>query len=107
MNATPGEPGGQRAAEALLTVSDLTVRHGGLVALHDVSLAVQRDEIAGLIGPNGAGKTTFIDTVSGFTASASGAVHFEGIADRRARRPTSEPDVAWHERSSRSSCSTT
>ena len=80
MNATPDEPDGptEPDAGALLTVSDLTVRHGGLVALQDVSLAVQRNEVAGLIGPNGAGKTTFIDTVSGFTASASGAVHFEG-----------------------------
>lgn len=64
---------------ALLSVADLTVRHGGLVALHGVSLTVRNAEIAGLIGPNGAGKTTFIDTVSGFTAAASGAVHFDGM----------------------------
>lgn len=50
-----------------LEVSGLTVRYGGLVALEDVSLEIQRGELVGLIGPNGAGKTTLIDAVTGFT----------------------------------------
>ena len=63
---------------ALLEVTDLTVRHGGLVALDEVSLSVAPGQIVGLIGPNGAGKTTFIDTLTGFTAPARGHLTFDG-----------------------------
>lgn len=61
-----------------LQVTNLTVHHGGLVALHDVSLDVARGETAGLIGPNGAGKTTFIDALSGFTPATSGHIRLAG-----------------------------
>ena len=63
---------------ALLEVADLTVRHGGLLALDEVSMSVPAGSIVGLIGPNGAGKTTFIDTLTGFTAPARGHVAFDG-----------------------------
>jgi ABC-type branched-subunit amino acid transport system ATPase component len=68
----------------LLDVADLTVKHGGLVALDAVSLAVEPGGIVGLIGPNGAGKTTFIDTLTGFTAAARGRVTFAGTDITRA-----------------------
>ncbi len=64
--------------EPVLEVRDLTVKHGGLVALDEVSLRVEAGQVVGLIGPNGAGKTTFIDTLTGFTAPARGHVHFDG-----------------------------
>ncbi|MCU1369008.1 MAG: putative transporter ATP-binding protein [Ilumatobacteraceae bacterium] len=63
---------------SLLEVSDLTVKHGGLVALDAVSLAAEAGSVVGLIGPNGAGKTTFIDTLTGFTPAARGRVTFGG-----------------------------
>lgn len=74
-----------------LQVSDLTVGFGGLVALHDVSLAVGDGELVGLIGPNGAGKTTLIDAVTGFVryegqVVVSGAPFDHLRADQRARR---------------------
>ena len=68
----------------LLEVTDLTVKHGGLVALDAVSLAVEAGGIVGLIGPNGAGKTTFIDTLTGFTPAARGHVSFAGADITRA-----------------------
>ncbi|MDU7099367.1 MAG: ATP-binding cassette domain-containing protein, partial [Enterobacter sp.] len=43
---------------SLLTVRNMTKRFGGLTAVDDVSITVNRGEIYGLIGPNGAGKTT-------------------------------------------------
>ena len=64
--------------EPLLSVTDLTVRHGGLVALDHVSMDVTEGSIVGLIGPNGAGKTTFIDALSGFTATVDGRVLLDG-----------------------------
>jgi branched-chain amino acid transport system ATP-binding protein len=69
----------------LLEVHELTVRHGGLVALDGVSLDVEAGQIVGLIGPNGAGKTTFIDTLTGFTTPIDGRIRFDGVDITRAR----------------------
>jgi ABC-type branched-subunit amino acid transport system ATPase component/branched-subunit amino acid ABC-type transport system permease component len=57
-----------------LTVEGLSVRFGGVTAVHEVSLAVRPGTVHGLIGPNGAGKTTFIDAVTGFVRASSGAI---------------------------------
>jgi ABC-type branched-subunit amino acid transport system ATPase component len=64
-------------ARPLLTVSDVSVRYGAVVANEDVSFEVFPGEIVGLIGPNGAGKTTLIDAVSGY-ARATGSVALLG-----------------------------
>ncbi len=63
---------------ALLTVSNLTKRFGGLVANNEVSLEVNPGEIVGLIGPNGAGKTTLFHCISGFYRPDGGSVVFAG-----------------------------
>jgi ABC-type branched-subunit amino acid transport system ATPase component len=65
------------AVAPLLSVADLTVRYGGVVALDSVSLSVPAGGFVGLIGPNGAGKTTFVDALTGF-ARYSGEVRFDG-----------------------------
>jgi ABC-type branched-subunit amino acid transport system ATPase component len=64
-------------ATDVLSVEDLTVRYGGVVAVDSVTASVGHGEFVGLIGPNGAGKTTFIDAVTGLTSS-SGAVKLDG-----------------------------
>ena len=69
---------------SVLEVDDLTVKHGGLVALDGVSMTVDDGQIVGLIGPNGAGKTTFIDTLTGFTQPHRGHVRFDGSDITRA-----------------------
>jgi branched-chain amino acid transport system ATP-binding protein len=61
----------------LLEVEGLTRRFGGLIAVNDVSLAVEPGEIRGLIGPNGAGKTTLFNLVSGTIAPSGGVVRFD------------------------------
>lgn len=76
---------------ATLSVSELTVRFGAVVAVDDVSFEVRPGEVVGLIGPNGAGKTTIIDAVTGFVSPSAGSValgdhRLEGLnATRRAR----------------------
>ena len=65
------------AAPVLLSVRDLRVAYGGVVAVVDVSLDVREGAIIGLIGPNGAGKTTMVDAISGF-AVYTGTVTFDG-----------------------------
>jgi branched-chain amino acid transport system ATP-binding protein len=63
----------------LLSVEEVTRRFGGVVALADVSLAVEKGQIAGLIGPNGAGKTTVFNVITRLYAPDSGRVVFDGI----------------------------
>src|SRR5207245_2378247 len=76
---------------ATLSVEDLTVRFGSVMALSEVSLHVRPGEVVGLIGPNGAGKTTLIDAVTGFVQVHRGTVALDGVridrltATKRAR----------------------
>ena len=64
---------------ALLSVTAMSVHHGGVLALRDVTLRVGSGQIVGLIGPNGAGKTTFIDTLSGFKSATRGRIELNGV----------------------------
>jgi len=62
----------------LLSLEQVTRTFGGVVALDDVSLDVERGQIAGLIGPNGAGKTTLFNVVTRLYKPDSGRVVFDG-----------------------------
>ncbi len=59
-------------------VEKLSKRFGGLVALHDVTLRMEKDEIVGLIGPNGSGKTTLIRCIMGVLRPDAGSIRFKG-----------------------------
>jgi branched-chain amino acid transport system ATP-binding protein len=61
-----------------LEVAEASVQFGGLHALRDVSLELERGKILGLIGPNGSGKTTLVNAVSGFTPLSGGEVRLDG-----------------------------
>jgi branched-chain amino acid transport system ATP-binding protein len=63
-------------AETVLRLDRLTMRFGGLVALHQVSFAIEPQQIFGLIGPNGAGKTTCFNAITGVYRPTSGMIYF-------------------------------
>src|SRR5436853_1195312 len=58
----------------ILRVEHLTMRFGGLVAVHDLSFIAERGAITALIGPNGAGKTTVFNCITGFYKPSEGRV---------------------------------
>lgn len=63
---------------SLLSISNLTVKFGGLTALSNVHIDVNPGEVVGLIGPNGAGKTTLFNALTGFAPVASGKLTLDG-----------------------------
>jgi branched-chain amino acid transport system ATP-binding protein len=62
----------------LLKVEKVTMRFGGLVALNDVSLSIDKGAVLAVIGPNGAGKSTLFNVVTGVYRPTSGRVTFDG-----------------------------
>lgn len=62
----------------VLTVSGVTKRFGGLVAVNNLSFEVRRGEVTGLIGPNGAGKSTMFNLISGALPRDAGEVRYRG-----------------------------
>jgi branched-chain amino acid transport system ATP-binding protein len=63
---------------ALLSIEAMEMRFGGLVALHQVSLAAREGDVTAVIGPNGAGKTTLFNCITGMYRPTGGRVTFAG-----------------------------
>ena len=78
------------SAEGLLQVTGVSKRFGGLQALSDVGLRIQRGQVYGLIGPNGAGKTTFFNVITGLYTPDGGRFELAG----RPYRPSAVHEVA-------------
>lgn len=64
--------------ETILKVANVSKRFGGLQALSDVGIEIQRGQVYGLIGPNGAGKTTFFNVLTGLYTPDSGSFELAG-----------------------------
>ncbi|MEV0647208.1 ABC transporter ATP-binding protein [Phytomonospora sp. NPDC050363] len=77
VKAADAEQTGQTTAP-LLSIEDVTLRFGGVVALDGVDFEVREGEILALIGPNGAGKTTCFNVMTGLYKPTEGRVRFAG-----------------------------
>jgi branched-chain amino acid transport system ATP-binding protein len=63
---------------SLLSVRDIKASYGKVMALHGVTLSVDRGELVSLVGANGAGKTTLMKVIMGLAPAASGIIEFDG-----------------------------
>jgi len=79
-----------RTSDVVLDVSGVSKRFGGLQALSDVGLRIERGQVYGLIGPNGAGKTTFFNVITGLYTPDAGRFELAG----RAYKPQAVHQVA-------------
>ncbi|KUO53615.1 MAG: ABC transporter ATP-binding protein [Desulfitibacter sp. BRH_c19] len=63
---------------AILKTDAITMRFGGLVAVNEFSLNIEKGEIVAVIGPNGAGKTTAFNMITGVYCPTQGDIYFDG-----------------------------
>ena len=77
-------------SDTVLKVAGISKRFGGLQALSDVGITIERGMVYGLIGPNGAGKTTFFNVITGLYTPDSGTFELAG----KPYTPTAVHEVA-------------
>jgi len=65
-------------SENVLKIENMTMQFGGVIAVDNLNMEINKGEIVSLIGPNGAGKTTAFNVVTGVYAPSNGAVWFNG-----------------------------
>ncbi len=81
MNAASemGPPARAASSDIVLETRELSMHFGGLRAVDNVSVTIERGGIHSIIGPNGAGKSTFFNLISGAIRPSSGAVLIDGV----------------------------
>lgn len=77
---------GRQIGGVLMEMKNITLRFGGVVAIHDISFDIREGEIRAIIGPNGAGKSSMLNVISGFYTPSEGEVWYKG-----AKRPAMKP----------------
>ena len=69
---------GKESPDTILTIENLVMAFGGLMALYKPDIRVKRGSITAIIGPNGAGKTTLFNIITGFLNPDEGSIQFNG-----------------------------
>ncbi len=64
---------------AMLEVKNLSISFGGLKAVNDFHVTIEKSQLYGLIGPNGAGKTTVFNLLTGVYKPDTGSIHLDGV----------------------------
>lgn len=82
-SSVPAAPPEGASAEESVKVSGLTKKYRKVVAVDDLSFAVERGEFLGFLGPNGAGKTTTIRLLCGLLRPTTGSIEVAGVDVRR------------------------
>lgn len=72
------DSGATSPSRHLLDVANLTIHHGQLRAVDDISFTLERGEVLAIIGANGAGKSTLLRTIAGLHTQTSGTITYEG-----------------------------
>ena len=85
----------EKAGEVLLSVDDINLSFGGVVALKNISFDIHKGEIRAIIGPNGAGKSSMLNVINGFYHPQEGTITYKGET-RRQMKPhqTAESGIA-------------
>ncbi len=76
--------------EVLMDIKDISLSFGGLKALQNVNLQIQKGEILAIIGPNGAGKSSMLNVISGIYIPQKGVVEWKG----KLRKKIAPHDIA-------------
>lgn len=79
-------------AEIVLRAERISKRFGGLTAVNQVDLEIEKGSIQGVIGPNGAGKTTFFNVIAGIYEPTEGRIIFEGRELHSGSGQSARPD---------------
>jgi branched-chain amino acid transport system ATP-binding protein len=77
--------GSAAAGDVQLAVTGVSKRFGGVRAVEDITMAIERGTITSIIGPNGAGKTSLLNMISGFYKPDTGSIMLDGVDITRKR----------------------
>lgn len=66
-------------SDTILRVERVSQHFGGLIAVNNVSMNIDKGEIVGIIGPNGAGKTTLFNNITGLCAPTHGKIYYRDV----------------------------
>jgi branched-chain amino acid transport system ATP-binding protein len=79
-------------SSVILRAEGVTKRFGGLTAVNNIDLEIEKGTIQGVIGPNGAGKTTFFNVIAGIYEPTEGRIVFEDVVIHDGASQSSRPD---------------
>ena len=89
---------------AMLEVTSLGISFGGLRAVDELSMKIEKGGLVGLIGPNGAGKTTVFNMLTGVYRPTDGGIRLDG-QNLIGKSRTTSVSSAWRAPSRTSACS--